>query len=630
MARPDNGGKYSAIITMAAIAIVVGALYVAQDVLVPLALAILLSFLLAPLVTRLEKLRLPRIGAVLVVAVLCFSLLGGIGWVVWTQLADIATKLPEYRENIHNKMLAIRSSTGGTVSRTSEVLKQISSDLSAEPASQPATQPAGAAPALLSDAAPSRADAPPARPVPVQVVAPPLSPWQFLRSALGPLLGPLGTTGLVIIFVLFILYQREDLRDRIIRLISHGQLNLTTQVMDEAARRVSRYLLMQLVVNVTYGVPIAIGLYVIGVPNALLWGLLATVLRFIPYVGPWVAAVMPISLAIAVSPGWGMPIATVCLFIVMELISNNVVEPLLYGASTGISPIAVIVAAVFWTWLWGATGLLLATPLTVCLAVLGKYVPQFHFLNILLGDEPVLDPGTRVYQRLLADDQEEAADVIEEYLEDQPLIDAYDRVLIPALALAEQDRHRGTLDEARLGFIQQSMREILDDLADKYKLSEVKAEEVPGAGKPEREHTPTCVLCLPAHDEADEIVAMMLAQVLEMGGCRARYVPVAALASEMVDATVQSEARVVCISALPPSAVAHARYLCKRLLTRLSELTIVVGLWNTRMDVTRGVNRLRCRSSDLVATSLTQAAEQIRPLIQSMSTVVEHPATTNA
>jgi predicted PurR-regulated permease PerM len=287
------------------------------------------------------------------------------------------------------------------------------------------------------------------RPYAVRVVSSPASPLEVFRGAFGTVLGGLALVGIVVVLVVFFLIRRDDLRDRFIRLIGKSQVNVTIQMLEDAGTRVSRYLLMLCVINATYGIAVGIGLYFIGLPNAVLWGILATTLRFIPYLGPWLAAAMPIGLAMAISTGWVAPLLAIGLFVVLELLSNNVMEPWLYGKSTGVSVVAVLVAAVFWTWLWGIVGLLLATPLTVCLLVIGKHVPQLSFLDVLLGNEPVFAPARRVYQRLVAGDQEEAAELVEAACGNQPLVQVYDTMLISALALAETHWQRGELDEGR-------------------------------------------------------------------------------------------------------------------------------------------------------------------------------------
>ena len=642
MARPVNGGRNTTVMMLAAIALVVAGLYFTREVLMPIALAILLSFLLTPVVTRLERWGLNRIGSVMAVVTVGFIVLGVIGWIVAGQMIDLARDLPSYQDNIHNKIVQLRGS-GGAFSDAKKVVDQIGKDLAENTPTdtQPTTQAAVAVTAsgeAVGDAARTNqlidnlAGKPSTDPIQVKVVDD-RNTLQVYAEVLGPYLEPVGTAGIVIVFVIFMMIAREDLRDRFIRLVSRGNINVTTQALDEASTRISRYLLMQLIVNVTYGIPIAVGLWLIGIPNALLWGLMATVLRFIPYIGPWIAAAMPILLSLAISTSWTTPVYTVLLFVVMELISNNVVEPWLYGTSTGMSAIAILVSAVFWTWLWGVPGLLLSTPMTVCLAVMGKYVPQLQFLNILLGDEPVLEPPMRVYQRLLAMDQEEAVDLVDEYLEEKPLIQVYDEVLIPALGLAEQDQHAGRLDADRRQFIRRAMKEIVDDLGDRHRLSAGKVDDASAEVQANSEEATAdanrtvCVVCLPARDEADEIVAMMVAQVLEVGSCHAKYVPVDALASEMVEAADRHQARIVCISALPPSAVTHARYLCKRLRAQIPDISLVVGLWGAKGDIAKTRARLSCKETDQVVRSLAEVVEQIKPLAQSMTAVATAAAT---
>jgi predicted PurR-regulated permease PerM len=617
---------------LAGVAVVIAGLYFAQDFLIPLALSLLLSFLLAPLCHRLEKMKLGRVASVIIVVVLALGTLTGIGWIVTGQLIDLGNKLPDYRSNIHSKVERWRARTGSFNQQT-QVLQESLKDLTApkKPTSEPTTKDIATATNSpdkpvsppVAKAVENLAGTPTAQPIQVEIKERQPSPIQFLKDYVAPYFSPLGTAAMVIVFVVFILLQREDLRDRLIRLISQGNINLTTQAMDDAATRISRYLLMQLIVNVTYGIPIGIGLWFIGVPNAFLWGLMATLLRFIPYIGPWIAAAIPLLLSIAAFPDSRHFLMTAALYIIIELISNNVVEPWLYGASTGLSATAVVVSAVFWTWLWGPLGLLMSTPLTVCLVVMGKYVPQLQFLDILLGDEPVLELHVKIYQRLLAMDQEEASDLVDEYLQEKELVDVYDDVLIPALGLAEHDRHRGLLDEQRQKYIRQSMKEIVDDLGERYQLPDTQAQSDRedrnnGNGhhgqEDEEEKRRSCALCLPARDEADEIVAMMLSQVLAQAGCTAKYIPVAALASEMMETVEKQDAQVVCISALPPSALAHARYLCKRMRVRNKKVPLVIGLWGTRVEAKKAMARLACGEGDKVVRSLKEARSEMSPV----------------
>ncbi len=375
---------------------------------------------------------------------------------------------------------------------------------------------------------------------------------------------------------------------------------------------------MQLIVNAAYGLVIAAGLFVIGLPNCFLWGVLTMVLRFVPYVGPWIAAVLPIALSLAVFEGWTRPGLVLALFIVNELISNNVIEPWLYGASTGISTLGILVSAVFWTWLWGPVGLVMATPLTVCLTVLGRYVPHLSFLDTLLSDQEVLAPEARFYQRLLAMDPEEATDVAEEYLKENSLESLYDRVLLPALSLAEQDRHHGNLDEGKQRFILNAMRELVDELGTKNKqLSENGGDMVSTGAAPE-----SSVICLPARDEADEIAGAMLIQILEAKGVRALLSSAQSLSGEMVMQVSEQGVQVVCVSALPPLAVTHARYLCKRLRPRFPNLKIVVGLWQTSTSTKKAQQRLVAAGADQFVTTLAEASQVLSQLVGSQRLLV--------
>jgi hypothetical protein len=402
-------------------------------------------------------------------------------------------------------------------------------------------------------------------------------------------------------------------------------------MLEDAGARVSRYLSMLFLINITFGVSVGAGLYLIGVPNALLWGILAAALRFIPYIGPWIAAAMPIGLSMAISPGWLAPALTVGLFVALELFSNNVLEPWLYGKNTGVSPVAILVAAVFWLWLWGPVGLLLATPLTVCLLVVGKHFPQLSFLGIVLGSEPVFEPKKRVYQRLLAGDQEEADELVEELLQHTPLAEVYDTALIPALALAETHWHCGDVNDGKHKFIMESLKEMIQDRIDRQQELQAheKTEETLAANgdaglvdvidAPKR-----CILSLPARSEADEIAAMMLAQVLETKSCVVQALSVTTLASEMVDLVEKRTADVVCISATPPGAMMHARYLCKQVRRRFPTVKLVVGLWDVQGDLNKAKERIGCGA--IVVATMTDAQEQVRLLIDQLVPLTEQQA----
>jgi methanogenic corrinoid protein MtbC1 len=446
------------------------------------------------------------------------------------------------------------------------------------------------------------------------------------------ILDPLATAAIVLVFMVFMMINREDLRDRIIRLVGYGQLNVTTQALDEGSTRISRYLAALAVVNAAYGVSVVIGLWLIGrffnsagggFPNVLVWGLLVGLFRFVPYIGIFLGASFPLLLAFALFPGYGAFFAAVGLFVALELVVAQFIEPLLYGASTGMSALAVLVAAVFWAWLWGPIGLLLSTPLTVVLVVIGRYVPQLQFLDVLLGDEPVLDPPTRLYQRLLALDQEEATELARAELEkDKSLLEVYDGVLLPALSMAEDDRNKGLLEGNQPQFIRQAMREIAEELADlNRERVKAAAEKANGNGKKVvGPHVPAdCtvnVVCLPAHDDMDEVAAWMFCQLLELRGYCAYPLSQTALASEMVEAVEKRKAHAVVVSALPPAAVSHSRYLCKRLHAKYKDINLVVGLWSLRGNVNRAKERIACDGTVLVATTFAQALEAMHSVVQ--------------
>lgn len=599
---------------LTAIGVVVAALYLAKGVLVPFTLAVLLSFLLSPVCEWLERLKLGRIPAVLVAATMGFALLGIAGWTAVVQISQLVPKLPEYQTNLHAKLDSVNAYASAALSKATETAEGLGQNLSP---SSPTDEPRGTN----------------SLPYSVRVLSSPAGPLQVIGGTFGPLLQFLGSAGIVIVLVLFFLIRRDDLRDRFIRLVGNGHVTVTTQMLEDAAARVSRYLSMQFVVNVSFGAAVAAGLYFIGVPNPILWGMLATTLRFIPYIGPWIAAAMPVCLSMAISTSWVAPILTIVLFVALELFSNNIIEPWLYGKNTGVSAVAVLLAAVFWTWLWGIVGLLLATPLTVCLLVLGKHVPQLSFLDTLLGNEPVFEPKTRIYQRLLAGDQEEATELLEDLFERRPAAEVYDGALIPALASAEMHWQRGELNDARHSFILESLKEMIQEQAERQQES--RANELadnPNTANPSSDLAITanasvpCVLCLPARDEADGIAATMLAQLVEMLGCRVAVVPVADAVSAVIDLIEQCKPNVICISATPPTAATHARSVVRRLRRQFPEMPLVVGLWNVQGDLEKAKDRIGGGKSTRVVTTLADGQEQIRLLIRRFVPQSEHQA----
>ena len=397
----------SAVATAILAFIIITTLYFGREIFVPIALAILLSFVLAPLVGVLQRIRMPRGLAVVSVVILAFVLIFAMGSLLATQLTQLAGDLPRYQSTISEKIQSFRETTAGrgTLERASGMLKDLSKELE-----KPKDAAAGTG-SILSPKAPA-----PLTPVPVEVRQPDPSALESLQSLISPLLHPLATTGIIIIFVIFILLQREDLRNRLIRLAGSHDLQRTTAALDDAAGRLSRLFLIQLLLNGTFGMVIGMGLWLIGIPSAILWGILAAVLRFVPYIGAAIAAAFPLALAVAVDPSWSMLLWTIALFLVVEPIVGHVIEPMVYGHSTGLSPVAVVASATFWTALWGPIGLVLATPLTVCLVVLGRHVERLEFLDVMFGDRPALTPPEIFYQRMLAGDPTEAAEKAEEFL----------------------------------------------------------------------------------------------------------------------------------------------------------------------------------------------------------------------
>ena len=572
--------------------IAAGVLWLARDVLIPFALAILLAFLLAPAARRLERFKLGRVLSTLIVVAFGFSLIGAVGYVAGTQAVSLTAKLPEYRKNITAKIRDLKKPGDGKIAQAQRALKDL--EKQADPT-----------------------------PRPPQVTPTPQSTYAQLIEFVTPFAKPLGTALAVIVFTILMLLHRESMREKLIGLIGPRRINVATQALDEASYRVSRYLFMQLVVNASFGIPFGIALYFIGIPNAALWGLLATLLRFIPYAGVWIAVAMPLVLAFAISDGWSQVAWVAGVFLTLELLLINIVEPLVYGRSAGLSPIAIILAALFWTLLWGPIGLLLATPLTVCVAVLGRYMPELGYLNVILGVEPVLSPPARFYQRLLAMDEDEAEDLAEDFANEKGLLALYDEMVIPALALAEQDRHAHTLEEQRERFIFDTVRGLVEYLEDRRKKEGEPADEVEAKPKKvvHRPAPPVCILA--ARDEADQVAAVVLARMLEAPEFNPQVTPYPRPA-ETLEQIEAKACKVVCISAVPPHAAAQAGQLCKRLKQRIPELKVMVALWAAEGS-DKLESRLRDAGVDVVVTRLGDAVEQLRQLTAPLALAAQNP-----
>jgi predicted PurR-regulated permease PerM len=585
----------SRLLILVGIVVVIAGLYFGRQMLVPLALAVVLAFLLTPFVALLEKGHFGRVPSVLAALVLSFALLTAAGWGVANQLMQILSHLPDYKANIHSKIQAIRAPGSGGFSKARATVNDLSKELSAASETEANKKlPNGGK-----------------QPITVQVTAPPHNAAEYLQDVVGPLTGILETAGIVVIFAFFILLKREDLRNRLLRLAGSGQLNVMTQALDEASQRLGRYLLLQFLVNAGYGLLFGLGVYAIGIPHALLWGVLGGLLRFMPYVGTPIATLFPMTLALAVFPGWSQVGLTFLSYLFLELIIANFIEPWLYGAHTGVSSFAILVAAVFWVMLWGPVGLVLSTPLTVCLILMGRYVPQLDFLEILLGDEPVLSPQVHFYQRLLALDDDEARDIAARYLKENPIGNLYESVLIPALGLAEKDRHMNVLDETRSKFIHQSTRELIEELYEGSQAAPIPGTDVSGTDGSSaiavdvRALSGKRIICIPVRDEADEIVATMAMQLLRRAGCNADALPVSPI-STMFEQLEQLQPAVICVSALPPFAAGRARALCRQLRQRHPKAKIVLGLWEFPGGVAKAQERVGVGCADIIGTSLAQ------------------------
>jgi predicted PurR-regulated permease PerM len=564
---------------------VVAGLYWGRAVLMPIALAALLTFLLSPVVGALERARLARfrfgrVVAVILVVLLAFSLLSAVGWVLTHQIIALGHELPQYRGNLKAKIADLRGvGKGGLLEKVQSTTEEVLSDLQKVQTPTPPTD----------------------KPVPVIVQSWPTELWQ-----LPTLLEGLASAGLVIALVVFMLLERQELRNRLIRLTGHRRLAITTKALDEAAARISRYLLMQTIINASYGVVVAGGLFLIGVPYALLWGFLASALRFIPYLGPLLAAVAPIALSLAVFPGWRPLLLAIALFVVAELLTNMVMEPLLYGQSAGVSQVALLVALAFWTWLWGPIGLLLATPLTVCVVVLGKHVAGLEFITILMTDEDVLEPPVSYYQRLLAKDALEADDIVADFLEAHPAAEVYDAILLPALSYTKRDRDAERVSDDDVAFVHSATREVVEEIAGAPSNAEVDALTGPlGEDRP-----PPHVIACPARDEVDELALGMLAKLIDRRRCYLQICSAKMLLSEVASLIAGAQPAVLIIAGVAPDGLPQTRYLCKRLRARFPTLRILVGRWGD--GETEGAReRLLAAGADAVGTTLLASRDQL-------------------
>jgi predicted PurR-regulated permease PerM len=550
--------------------------------------------LLAPAVSRLEQARAPRVAAVAITGFLAFTIICGVGYVVARQLLNVARDLPAYRLNIQKKLASVHSPAEQSVAEAFTAVEEISGDLAS-----------GAGNSIAAVQAPA------GQAQPVRIVNDNRSQLESAVDLLMRFVRPVGTLGVVIVFTIYLLMEREDLRRRILLLAGMSRIRLMNQALEDAASRISQYILAQVIVNASYGTLFGVGLFLIGVPNATFWGALAGILRVVPYVGTATGLVLPLVVCVATSSSWSAPLLVIALFLTLELTATNIVEPWLFRSRTGISSLALLTMAVFWTLLWGWPGLILSTPLTVCIVVLGRHVPQMSFLHALLGADAELSTEALFYERLLAMDQREARAVAHRFLEGKPLMELYDSVLIPALAQVEQDRHQGVLDEARFNFFFLSIGELVAELTDYAQTASGKpARLAPNFGMQQD----FAVVCISASDQADELTTHMLVQVLEGASHQALYLS-SPVADEILDSMANEPSTVIFISALPPFAFTQTRGICQRVRARLPQNRIVIGLWSPteEADLTHELSADRFGSGrpTLVVNTLAQAVRQI-------------------
>jgi len=564
----------------AAILPVVAVLYWAQGVIIPIALAWLFTFLLGPIVSALERAGLGRMRAGKAIAVtlvvgLVFSVLGGAGWVIVQQVTALGSELPQYRGNIMRKVAEFRGSgRGGVLAEVQSTAKEVMGELQKE------ATPKGES-----------------KPLPVVVKPETSGIWQLPR-----ILEALSAAGFVIVLVIFMLLERHEIRNRFIRLTGEGRLANVTRALDEANDRITRYLVVQTMINVTYGVAVSTGLFVIGVPYAVMWGFLAFLLRFLPYVGPPMAAAGPIVLSLAVFDGWHRPLATVALFFVVELATYMIVEPLLYGQTIGVSSAALLVAVAFWTWLWGPIGLVLGTPLTVCLVVLGKHIPALGFITVFMTDEPALAGDVSYYQRLLANDAAEAQDILEAHLEGHALTEVYDDIVIPALSRAKADCEAERVSREEAQAIYKAARDT---------VAEMGARHLPSGSKNGLDAGVPSVLGCAAGDHADEIALSMLRQLLRPAECTFERISGHALSGEIVALADEKKPGLLLIAALTPGGLDQTRHLCKRLRARFPGIKILVGRWGDNGQSEQDRAPLLAAGANAVGTTLRESRAQM-------------------
>ncbi|WP_103705631.1 AI-2E family transporter [Paraburkholderia eburnea] len=592
--------------------VVVCGLYFGSAVLIPITLSVLLSFLLAPLVNALRRLRLPQFLSILIAVLATVLALAGVSALIFAQVVQLAADLPQYQEEIEQKIETVQQKTVG---RADSLMTRAAAALQRVTPTPPPAPPAPRGRAARNQ---------PQQPMPVEVHTPSPTPMQLAQRAFSPVIAPLETGFIVLVVTIFILLQREDLRDRLISVFGSDDLHRTTTAINDASERLSRYFVAQLGVNVSVGAVLAVGLAGIGVPGALLFGAVAALLRFVPYIGIWIAAVMATLLAAAIQPQWTMAVWTLIFFIVVDVVAGQFAEPMLYGRRSGLSPLAVVVAAIFWSWLWGPIGLVLSTPLTLCIVTLGRYVDRLNFLTILLGDQPALTPAQTCYQRLLADDPHEALLQADRLLVEMPLIDYYEQVVFEGLRFARNDVLRGVLPAEQLARINQALLDIVEDLESVDDSRHAALEDANARRNGEAVEAPLevphdgrLVLCVPGRGAFDEVVVAIVCQLLLRARipCTATtYADVRNTKAGMADAL---DIHAICVVSLDaPESPPYLRNLVRRVRERAADMPIVVGVRATRRDEGMGIaandtgTHLAATLRDLVEECGTALARQ--------------------
>lgn len=588
--------KFPALSVLPGLILIIASLYWAQAFLIPLAFSLLLTFLLTPLVERLENFGLSRVPSVMIVVFFILCLLVSIAWIVAVQFTSVANQLATYQSNIRQKVIDIRGAgKGGALEKVKETAKEVTEELNKEPGTSQKPREV----VVQGDEATTF--------------------WPFSPAA-APLFERLAGAGFVIVLTVFMLIRRENLRNRLIRLLGYGRLTITTRAMEEAGQRISRYLVMQALLNSSFGIAVGLGLFLFGLPYAFLWGFLAALLRFVPYVGSWAAALLPTVLALAVFNGWLWPLAVFGFIVALEIVIATILEPLLYGESAGISEVGMLVSVAFWTWLWGPVGLLLAMPLTVCVVVISKYVPPMQFVDVLLSDGSVIEPHIVYYQRLLAADRAEAKAIVEAYIEENSAAQVYDGLMVPALGYAKRAWLQGNLTEAEVQFVVQTTREILAEASFVEPESAANGEVVVKTA-PEPALPKLRIIGCPARDEYDELVLIMLSQLLDNKRFDLQIVGAAALTSEVIARTAETNAPLICIASLSPDGGPHLRALCKRVRQRFNEIKIVVGRLGNGAAHS---DDLLAAGADKISATMIEFRDQLVQLSQIIEPEINH------